>query len=272
MSIFDKIKHGMDKAGEAVEKTAKDAGQAVEKTAKDAGHAIEDTAKTAIGGTERAAREAGKKGMDVGKEIAGIVNKAGNEITSLKDNALREIREAEKKAQGDVIATGRKVGSGLENTVTEQLPKLFALALSGIATEAMKPGLKGAAKLARSMGDEMDALAKEDPELVKAINQVGFRLKVKANVELILVYQQFYGRTRELAAILDRAGNEGIAFRRRDIIGFVEAMGPTTIAFGAGAEVSLGFDLGASVSLTAIPLKLFTRLADRGLKELGVPE
>ena len=272
MSIFDKIKHGMDKTGQALEKTAKDAGHAIEDTAKDAGHAIEDTAKLAIRDTEHLAKEAEKKSMDVGKEMAGLVNKAGKEITGLKDKALKEISDAEKKAQGDVIATGRKVGSGLENTVTKQLPKLLGLALSEIASEAMKPGLKVAAKLARDMGNEMDALAKEDPELVKAINQCGFRLKIKANVELILVYQQFYTRTREIAAILDRAGNEGIAFRRRDLIGFVEAMGPTTIALGAGAEISLGFDAGGSASLTAIPLKLFTRLADRGLKELGVPE
>ena len=261
MSIFGKVKDGFDKAGRAVEKAAKDAG-----------HAIEDTSKSAISGTERAAREAKEKGMDVGKEITGLVNKAGKEITSLKDKALNEIRDAEKKAQGNVINVGRKVGSGLENTVTEQLPKLLGTALSEISSEAMKPGLKGAAKLARKMGEEMDSLAKEDPELVKAINQCGFRLKIKANVELILIYQQFYGRTREMAAILDRAGSEGIAFRRRDLIGFVESMGPTTIAFGAGAEISLGFDLGGSASLTAIPLKLFTRLADRGLKELGVPE
>ena len=297
MSIFDKVKREAEKAGRTVKSAAEDAGHGIEDTAKsavsgteraareaekagrtvksaaeDAGHAIEDTAKSAVSGTERAAREAEKTGMDVGKEMAGLVNKAGKEITGLKDKALREIREAEKKAQGDVIATGREVGSGLEKTVTKQLPKLLATALSGIASEAMKPGLKGAAKLARNMGAEMDALAKEDPELVKAINQCGFRLKIKANVELILVYQQFYSRSRELAAILDRAGNDGIAFRRRDLIGFVEAMGPTTIALGAGAEVSLGFDLGGTASLTAIPLKLFTRLADRGLKELGVPE
>ena len=75
-----------------------------------------------------------------------------------------------------------------------------------------------------------------------------------------------------MAAILDRAGNDGIALRRRDLIGFVESMGPTTVTLGGGAEISLGFDLGGSASLTAIPLKLFSRLADRGLKELGVPD
>ena len=279
VSFFDKIKHEAEKAGRAVKDAAEDTGKAVENTAKDAGHtakaaghAIEDTAKSAIGDTERLAQEAEKQGMDVGKEIAGVVNKANTEITSLKDRALKEIKDAEKKAQGNVVSTGKTVGAGLEKTVTEQLPKLLATALSDIASEAMKPGLKGAAALARNMGDEMDALAKEDPDLVKAINQCGFKIKIKANVELILTYQNFYTRVREMAAILDRAGNEGIALRRRDLIGFVESMGPTTVAFGGGAEISLGFDLGGSASLTAIPLKLFTRLADRGLKELGVPE
>ena len=261
MSIFDKIKH-----------KAEETGRTVKNAAEDAGKAIEHTAESALGDTKHLAQEAEKKSMDVGKEITSVVNKAGKEITGLKDNALKEIREAEEKAQGSVIATGRKVGSGLEDTVTKQLPKLLASALSEIASEAMKPGLKGAAKLARDMGDEMESLAKEDPELVKAINACGFKLKIKANVELILTYQNFYTRVREMAAILDRAGNEGIAFRRRDLIGFVESMGPTTVAFGGGAEISLGFDLGGSASLTAIPLKLFTRLADRGLKELGVPE
>ena len=261
MSIFEKVKREAEKAGRTVKNAAEDAGKA-----------IEDTSKSAVGNTKHLARETEKKGMDVGKEITGVVNMAGKEITSLKDQALREIREAEKKAQGNVVSTGKTVGAGLENTVTKQLPKLLATALSEIASEAMKPGLKGAAKLARDMGDEMDALAKEDPDLVKAINACGFKLKIKANVELILTYQNFYTRVREMSAILDRAGNEGIAFRRRDLIGFVESMGPTTVAFGGGAEISLGFDLGGSASLTAIPLKLFTRLADRGLKELGVPE
>ena len=272
MSIFGKVKHRFEKAGHAVEKTAKDTGKAIESTAKDAGHAIEDTAKSAVDDTKHLAQEAEKKGMDVGREIAGVVNKAGSEITSLKDQALKEISEAERKAQGNVVSVGKTVGANLENTVTKQLPKLLATALSDLASEAMKPGLKGAAKLARDMGDEMDALAKEDPDLIKAINACGFKLKIKANVELILTYQNFYARVRNMAAILDRAGNEGIAFRRRDLIGFVESMGPTTVAFGGGAEISLGFDLGGSASLTAIPLKLFTRLADRGLKELGVPE
>ena len=272
MSIFDKIKHRAEKTGRAIDKTAKDTGKAVSETAKTAEKAVSNTAKTAVGETKKAALKVPEKAMNVAGEIQGLVNKAGKEINGLKDQALREIRDAQDQAQRGVVATGKKVSGDLEHTVVDQLPKLIATALSGLASEAMKPGLKGAAVLARSMGDEMDALKAEDAELVKAINQCGFKLKIKANVELLLTYQNFYTRAREMAAILDRAGNDGIAFRRRDLIGFIESMGPTTVALGGGAEISLGFDLGGSASLTAIPLKLFSRLADRGLKQLGVPE
>ena len=260
-SIFDKFKKRMDRTGQVLKDTAEDSAKAVERTATDA-----------VGQTKKAGEKAKDTGMDLGGEIQGLVNKAGKEITGLKDKALREIRDAQQQAQRGVVDTGKRVAGDLEHTVVERLPKLIGTALSGLASEAMKPGLKGAAALARSMGDEMDDLKAESPELVQAINQCGFKLKIKANVELLLVYNSFYTRVREMAAILDRAGNDGIKLRRRDLVGFVESMGPTTVALGGGAEVSLGFDLGGSASLTAIPLKLFSRLADRGLKELGVPE
>ena len=272
MSIFNDVKHKMDKATHALDKAAEDAGKAIDKTAKDTGKAITDTAKTSVDKTKDVAQSTKGTGMDLGKTIQDLVNKAGGEINSLKNQALSEIQDAQRKAQSGVVATGIKVEDNLERGVTDKLPKLIATALSGLASEGMKPGLKGAAVLAHSMCDEMDELKADDPELVKAINQCGFKLKIKANVELLLTYQNFYTRAREMAAILDRAGNDGIALRRRDLIGFVESMGPTTVALGGGAEISLGFDLGGSASLTAIPLKLFSRLADRGLKQLGVPE
>ena len=261
MSIFDKIKHRAEKTGRAIDKTAKDAEKA-----------ITNTVNTAVGETKNVALKVSEQAMNLADEAQGLINKAGKEINGIKDKAIREIQDAQRKAQSGVIDTGIKVSGDLERGVTDKLPKLIATALSGLASEGMKPGLKGAAALAHSMCDEMDELKAEDAELVKAINQCGFKLKIKANVELLLTYQNFYTRAREMAAILDRAGNEGIALRRRDLIGFVESMGPTTVALGGGAEISLGFDLGGSASLTAIPLKLFSRLADRGLKQLGVPK
>ena len=199
MSIFDKIKHKAEKTGRAIEKTAKEAEKAVS-----------NTAKTAVGETKNAALKVPEKAMNVAGEIQGLINKADKEINGIKDKALREIRDAQDQAQRGVVATGKKVSGDLEHTVVDKLPKLIGTALSGLASEAMKPGLKGAAVLAHSMCDEMDELKAEDAELVKAINQCGFKLKIKANVELLLTYQNFYTRAREMAAILDRAGNEGI--------------------------------------------------------------
>ena len=271
-NIFDKFKKKLDRAGEVLKDTAEDSARAVEGTAVDTVKTVERTATDAVGKTQKVGEKVKDTGMDIGGQIQGLINKAGKEINGLKDQAISEIRSAGTQAVGDVRNVGKSVAGDLENTVVNEMPRLIATALSGLASEAMKPGLKGAAALANSMGDEMDSLKAEDPELIKAINQCGFKLKIKANVELLLTYQNFYTRVREMAAILDRAGNEGIALRRRDLIGFVESMGPTTVALGGGAEISLGFDLGGSASLTAIPLKLFSRLADRGLKELGVPE
>ena len=272
MSVFNDMKHKLDKATHVLDKAAEDAGKTIDKTAKDTGKAITGTAKSSVDKTKDVAQSAKELGMDIPGEIQKRLNQSITEINSIKNQALSEIRDAQKQAQSGVVATGKTVSGGLEHTVVDRLPKLIATALSGLASEAMKPGLKAAAVLAHSMCDEMDELKADDPELVKAINQCGFKLKIKANVELLLTYQNFYTRAREMAAILDRAGNEGIALRRRDLIGFVESMGPTTVALGGGAEISLGFDLGGSASLTAIPLKLFSRLADRGLKALGVPE
>ena len=261
MSIFDKIKHESEKAGRKIDKTAKQTGKAISKTAD-----------SVIGETKSIAQKAKEQGMGITDDVQNLINRADKEINGLKNQALSEIRGAQQQATRGVIDTGKKVSGNLEHTVVDQLPKLIATALSDLASEAMKPGLKGAAVLARSMGNEMDKLKAEDLELVKAINQCGFKLKIKANVELLLVYNSFYTRVHEMAAILDRAGNDGIKLRRRDLIGFVESMGPTTVDLGGGAEISLGFDLGGSARLTAIPLKLFSRLADRGLRELGIPE
>ena len=261
MSIFGKIKHGMDKAGDKISKTANDAGKAINKAAEES-----------ISGVEHLAHEVKEEGMSVGGDIEKLVGNATGKINEFKNAAIGEIRSAESTAVSSVRKTGEAVAGDVKHLVVDQVPEVLAEVLSQLAQEAIKPGLKGAAALAKSIGDEMDKLAKEDPELVKAINQCGFRIEIKANVKIILVYSGFYTRFREMSAILDRAGNEGIALRRRDLIGFVESLGPTSIAFGGGAEISLGFDLGASASLTSIPLKLFTRLADRGLKAMGVPE
>ena len=214
--------------------------------------------KSLVRKAEHEARKAVGKVEDVGEEIEKGFKKAGKEIED-------GIRKAGKEVEEGVVEK-------IPELVTEALPDAIAKALKELANEAIKPALKKAAQEAREFAHEMDKLSEEDPELVGAIGAVGFGVEIKANVKLGLSYSGFYGRAREVAGILDRYGHSGIKLRRRDIIGFVEAVGPDTVDFGVGAEISLGVNLGASFSMSSIPLKLFTRLGDRALKRLGVPE
>ena len=268
MSIFDKIKHRAEKAGRAIDKTAKDAGKAVAKTAE-----------TAVGETKHAAVDARGKVMGVGDDIQGLINRAGKEINGLKDQALHEIRDAQQQAQRGVVDTGKKVSGDLERGVTEQLPGLITKELpaalkamaEGLASEAMKPALKLAALGCRKWHAEMVAIREDEPDLIGYIEKLGFVIDLKVNAGLKLEYSGFYSRAQEVAGILDRYANSGIKPRRRDIIGFVDATGPTTVDLGLSVTVSLGVDAGVKFELPKIPAKLFTKLGDRALKAAGVP-
>ena len=222
-----------------------------------------------------------KKGFNsLGDEIRGGLRKAGSEIEGGIKKAGREVeggvKSVGREVEGGVRKVGREVEDGivkkLPELVTETLPDVLGKALQALASEAVKPILKAAAREVREFRTDMEALAESDPELVDAINALGFSVTLKLNAEIVLSYSGFYARAQEVAGILDRYGNDGIAVRRRDIIGFIDAIGPTAVDLGVGAELSLGVDAGAKFSMDAIPLKLFTRLGDRALKRLGVPE
>ena len=88
---------------------------------------------------------------------------------------------------------------------------------------------------------------------------LGFEVELKVNVEITLEYANFWTRAREVAGILDRYGNDGIALRRRDILGFITAVGPDTISFGGGASLSFGLDIGGVAKAKSLSLALFPR-------------
>ena len=165
-----------------------------------------------------------------------------------------------------------KAFDGTKDAIEKELPALLEKCLSGLVSEAIKPALKAQAKIARDFADGMDSIAERAPELVDEINQVGFDVELKVNVEINLEYANFWTRAREVAGILDRYGNDGIALRRRDILGFITAVGPDTISFGGGASFSFGLDIGGVAKAKSLSLALFIELADYVMKEAGVPE
>ena len=88
-------------------------------------------------------------------------------------------------------------------------------------------------------------------------------------------FNGFYSRSEELLETLDRFVGQPPAFRRKPVLELVEALGPTTLDFGASVEFALvvgSQELGVGGKLKSVPLALGTEIADLVLAELGVPE
>ena len=194
---------------------------------------------------------------DPEKEIKKLVDKAKRGINSAADDARKGVRQAGKEVQ---------------DSFKKELPNILEKLIADLASEALKPALKAQAKLAHDFADGMDHVAKTAPALIPEINKVGFDVELKVNVELNLEYENFWTRAREVAGILDRYGNKGVKLRRRDIRGFITALGPDIIGFGGGASFSLGLDIGGVAKAKGISLPLFVELADYVMKEAGIPE
>ena len=96
-------------------------------------------------------------------------------------------------------------------------------------------------------------------------------IELELNVKLKLSYEAFYDRGLEIAEVFDRYANEGIKFRRRDIIAFLRYAGPTTVAYGGGAKWATVITVGANFAIRSVPGELFIHLADKALKRMGVP-
>ena len=257
-----KAKRDFEKAGKAIEKGGKKAVNAIEDTGKKATRDVDRIANQSIDEIERAAKQVGgaieKEIMSIIDDVKDLANKAKREVEGVANNAKRDIEnvandvtlgiyragdEVKNAFAKELPALAEKAFDETKDAFEKELPALLETCISGLVSEAIKPALKAQAKIARDFADGMDSIAERAPELVDEINQVGFDVELKVNVEINLEYANFWTRAREVAGILDRYGNDGIALRRRDILGFITAVGPDSISFGGGASFSLGLDM-----------------------------
>ena len=297
-----KIERGTKQAVKEVDRTGKQAVNAVERDTKRAARDVDRIASQSIDEIERAAKQAGHaiegEIMGVIDDVKDLANKAKRDLENAANTVKGEIEDVANKAKGEIVDTANAAKQGVYSAGDEvkdafakelpaltekafdetkvafekELPALLEKCLSDLVSEGIKPALKAQAKIARDFADGMDNVAERAPHLIDAINTLGFEVELKVNVEMTLEYANFWTRAREVAGILDRYGNDGIALRRRDILGFIVAVGPDSVSFGGGASMSLGLDIGGVAKAKSIPLALFGELADYVLKEAGVPE
>ena len=236
-------------------------------TARRAKDKVVGTAKRGAGAVAHVAEDSWKDTSDPMERLALKAERAIEEGMSEMD-VRKMIREELRKLDDEVFD---RVKRKVPELMKDELPKAMKGLLESIASGAMKPGLKKTASSARSMHRRLDKLAKGKPELIDAINAYERSIDLQVVASFGLSYGNFYTRALEVAAAFDRYANEGLKARRRDIIGFFRATGPDTVHYGAGGELSLGLQIGASYT-ESMPLELFLEVADEVLEELGVPE
>ena len=244
------------------------------------------------GDFKKAARKLWDAVNDGKKQLRGVVNSGVHSVEGAVNSGKRAVEDVAAKGKHEVegavngakreiqgeLEQARHELQGIKNEVeqgVEQLPELAEKAveeaLQKIAAALSGQVLKKARDEVKAWRAHMSELAEQDPELVDAIDQLGFTVGLSI---VKLQYAGFYTRSEQVAEVLDTLASKPPEVRRRPIIEAIEGLGPSTVNLGLSAEFALGVGtnaLGGSFEFDSIPLKLFTRLADRQLARLGVP-
>ena len=204
--------------------------------------------------------------------IEGCVKSAEHKLEGKIDDGLHKIEGNLQTAEHVIESRAREAEHRIEEAITEKLPEALKALESSISKELSKGVFKEASKAVHQWHSAMERFRRERGELVADIDEVGFQIVLKLNVEITLLFSQFFTRANDVSAVFDRYANEGIELRRRDIIAMVQAVGPTSVCLGVEAEIALGVDAGFGAYVTDVPLHLFLQLADIALEHAGVPE
>ena len=210
----------------------------------------------------------------------GVVQKIGRDVEKTANQAKREVEGGLNQVKNEVkgaVTTIEREGNKAVNVVGRELDKIpdhvekaVRDAVNAMAALATGEGLKVIRKAVKGMQSGLNS--EIGLEFAPELDKIGIDLQLGP---VSLSYADFYSRADGLVTVLDRLINEPPTFRRGPLIGLVEALGPDSIDLGVDFEFALvvGSDsLGVGVKMSTIPLGLFTRIGDRVLKEIGVPE
>ena len=263
-------------------KSWKKAGQVLEKAGNDVIRDIEETGKDIEQEIRRAAEQVARETEEFfTKEASELVQKIFNEAKKdIERFATRSINEAKKglesvadEARSGLEDAGKEIKDGITKDLPEMAKKVVEEAADALQKAVAREGLKLLRDGAKKTNQKLTSIADDKPELIDAINKLGYSLKLGP---ITLAYSGFYERSSDLAEALDDYVNNPPVFRRRPLIALVEALGPDSVDLGV--DISAAFlvvqsdTLSIGGSLDSIPLELFTEIADAVLEALGIPE
>ena len=215
----------------------------------------------------------GGPNLDPGKIIGKVKDVANQGVKQVENVAKQGVKQVEGAAKQGVKEVESAAKKGLGELAGE-IESLVAQALLALASEATKPALVLAAKMARTTARVINPVLKKHPADAKTLNGVPFVLPITLGVvSLGLYWNGVFGgeRLNKVANNLDAYAKRGIGTKRHEIIQFVKDLGPDTVDLGVGVQVSLGIQVGITPSVWSLPTKYFLILADEAMKEAGVP-
>ena len=199
-------------------------------------------------------------------------NKAVNTVKNEGNKAVNTVKNEANKAKKEIEATAKQAEKFV-GQIPKELESALGKFVDELAKALSKKGLQAARDLVREAKDEMDSWQILSQEEMDEIDELGFDVGLGP---ITLGYAGFYSRADDLITALDSFVNKPPAFRRSQIIPLVNALAPTTIDLGIdiklAALVATSDALSVGFKLKEIRPRLFTRLGDRALKAMGVPE
>ena len=297
MSVFDSIKHGFEKAGNAIKHTAEKAGDDFKK----AGEAIAHEAEKDWDKVEKLAMSIfdtiKHKLESVGDEIKHDFEKAGEAIKGEAEHIFDEAKAAVEQIPKDVAEEAVKAKHALDGVAADAKKDIQ---IAGDQTiKAMKEGAEWDLDQLKQIKTEFekisDAVKKEltDETFKKALKEIKaacdfiekeleqFQAKapniasqldsktVKFNLgPVILYYSDFFTRSKDIVKVVDDLLDGDFKLTRSAVTQFIEDVGPTSLDIDADIEFiqKLGLDL------TGLELALFLDISNEFLDLLGVPE
>ncbi len=216
----------------------------------------------------------GPKIPDVGKIVRQIEHAGSGALEQIEHKTQGAVQQVEGKikdgeqrvqhaAEGGVKQIEHAIGN-----LPKQIEHLVAQALIEIFSPAEKEAFHKAAMLARFVVTHIhpDDKASED------INNLVFGFTLKASVGAISPqWINVLERGASLANELDQLGDHGIGNSRHEIISAMKSIGPHHYDLAFDLTLYLGTAVGVSPFVWGCPAKTFYALADRALREAGVP-
>ena len=269
-------KKAAGKAGGAIEDAAKGAGKGIEKAARETENGLAQLYDEADSRTRgrimdiiQEAEKIAKKGA---REVEGVASKAKRDITGVADRARDEIEGAAKDAKRDVEGAAKAARREAERLPAEA-EKIAKQAFDELARAVTKDGLRTVRNIVRVADRKCEQLVAHKPDLVDAINKLGFTVELGP---VTMPFSNFYRRSGNILSVLDTYINRPPEFRRGPLLKMIEALGPDSINLGASVQVAAlvvsSKELGVGGSFDEMDMALLTELGDAVLEEIGVPE